>query len=83
MFLKAIRLQEARARLARAQSDVHALGVRLREMPESEELRASYRLKLADVEAAREHLAAVLAESGERTGRDLDSETLPPAQRPN
>jgi hypothetical protein len=65
MFGKAIRLQDATARLERARIAKRALAAALRERPDQEDLRASYRRALRELDDARVALAQVVAESGE------------------
>jgi hypothetical protein len=74
MFGKAIRLQDATARLDRARSAKRELAAALREQPEHEELRAGYRRALRELADARVALAQVVAESAE-TAEPADTAT--------
>lgn len=65
MFGKAIRLQDASARLDRARESERALAAALREHPEQEDLRAGYRRAVRELDDAQAALAQVLAESAE------------------
>jgi hypothetical protein len=65
MFGKALRLQDATARLERAREAEAALAASLREHPEQEGLRDGYRRAVRELDDARVALAQVIAESAE------------------
>jgi hypothetical protein len=65
MFGKAIRLQDATARLDRARTAERELAAALRERPDQEDLRAGYRRALRELDDASAALAMVMAESAE------------------
>jgi hypothetical protein len=65
MFGKAIRLQDATARLDRAREAERALAAALREHPEQEQLRDGYRRAVRELDEARVALAQITAESAE------------------
>lgn len=65
MFGKAIRLQDATARVEAARAFERGLAAALRDQPEHEDLRASYRRAARELAEAEAALADVVAESGE------------------
>jgi hypothetical protein len=65
MFGKAIRLQDATARLERARAAERVLAAALRDHPEQEQLRDGYRRAVRELADARAALAQIIAESAE------------------
>lgn len=71
MFAKAMRLLECQHRLERAEALVRDIGARLRESPEQEELRHTYRSANREALMARRSLMDMIIESSEYAGPGL------------